>query len=255
MATDYVNTDAPTVQDLQDSIDIISGKMDELQKKPLPKSPPVQLRDIPQGPGSTMDSDTVDGIQTSTAANPTPNTLVPLDENGKLPTSVLTNVPGWQVVQKQDISAASTVSFTGLLPDIQYRLVFIVRRITDTIILRLTVNGSSAGAYFYELRDYNSNNAANTANNNGTSTFAPLNITGLGNTDNANFDIAVYSMPAGNYIQGWIKGGHWGGAATAHYTVDGAFGFSSSNSLSAIAITASAGTFTGEFVLLKLVGS
>ena len=50
---------------------------------------PVPLKNIPQGAGSRLDSDTIDGLQTSTAIRPSPNTIVPVDNDGQYPISTL----------------------------------------------------------------------------------------------------------------------------------------------------------------------
>jgi hypothetical protein len=55
---------------------------------------PITLMQIPQGPSSRLDADTLDGFQTSPANNPSPNTLVALDQNKKFPTSVMPGVSG-----------------------------------------------------------------------------------------------------------------------------------------------------------------
>lgn len=47
---------------------------------------------IPQGPGSNLNSDQVDGINATT--KPNPNCLLPLDSNGKFPVSVITTSGG-----------------------------------------------------------------------------------------------------------------------------------------------------------------
>lgn len=47
----------------------------------------VNLRTVPQGPGSRFDSDTVDGIQAF--SQPSPNALVALDNSGQFTTGPL----------------------------------------------------------------------------------------------------------------------------------------------------------------------
>jgi hypothetical protein len=51
------------------------------------KSNKVDVSDIEQGTGSNLNSDTVDGIQAN--SKPSPNCLVPLNDNGHYPTSTL----------------------------------------------------------------------------------------------------------------------------------------------------------------------
>lgn len=56
-----------------------------------PEMPKVELKvsDVPQGPGSNLDSDTVDGIQAVTATAAGPNKLVATGGNGILPQAIL----------------------------------------------------------------------------------------------------------------------------------------------------------------------
>lgn len=52
------------------------------------------LSDVPQGPSSRLDADTLDGLQTSRAHAPAPNTLVAVDKNAKIPLSTGPGVSG-----------------------------------------------------------------------------------------------------------------------------------------------------------------
>ena len=54
----------------------------------------VSLDEVPQGAGSRLDSDTVDGLQTSRYKAPAPNTLVPLGPDGKFPASTMSSAAG-----------------------------------------------------------------------------------------------------------------------------------------------------------------
>lgn len=54
----------------------------------------VRLVDIPQGASSGMDSDTVDGIQTSSYSAPSPNTLVPVGPDTTFPLVVFPGASG-----------------------------------------------------------------------------------------------------------------------------------------------------------------
>ena len=54
----------------------------------------IELKTIPQGTGSFLDSDTVDNLQTSSYSGPTPNTLVPLGPEAKFPLSVFPGASG-----------------------------------------------------------------------------------------------------------------------------------------------------------------
>lgn len=64
----------------------------------LPKEGYKKLSDIPQGPGSKLDSDTLDGFQLSPATAPAPNTVVPLDGDGKVVVATIPSnirIGGW----------------------------------------------------------------------------------------------------------------------------------------------------------------
>lgn len=54
-----------------------------------PKEEAVKLRLIPQGPGSQLDSDKVDGFEAVTADKAGPNVLVATDSTGKLPSAIV----------------------------------------------------------------------------------------------------------------------------------------------------------------------
>lgn len=54
----------------------------------------ISLKDIPQGASSRLDSDTVDGLQTSRFKNPAPNTLTPLGPDGKVSIATIPGVSG-----------------------------------------------------------------------------------------------------------------------------------------------------------------
>lgn len=49
----------------------------------------IDLARIPQGSGSRLDSDTIDGLQAVTASKAAPNVLVATGSDGKLPSSVI----------------------------------------------------------------------------------------------------------------------------------------------------------------------
>lgn len=62
------------------------------QEEPVVEEEAVtELSSIPQGPGSSLDSDTVDGFQAVTADKAGPNKLVATDNDGKLPASVMSS--------------------------------------------------------------------------------------------------------------------------------------------------------------------
>lgn len=54
----------------------------------------IDLIDIPQGVSSGMDSDTVDGLQTSSYSAPSPNTLVPVGPDVTFPLTVFPGASG-----------------------------------------------------------------------------------------------------------------------------------------------------------------
>lgn len=66
-------------------------KTEDLLKRieELEKGNTIPLNNIPQGPSSKLDSDTVDGYQVSPYSSISPNTLVPVGTDGKLPASVI----------------------------------------------------------------------------------------------------------------------------------------------------------------------
>ena len=65
------------IEDLQKELGGLTGKK-------------LSISDIPQGPSSRLDSDTVDGFQVSHANSPSPNSIVPVDNNGKMPVGTQT---------------------------------------------------------------------------------------------------------------------------------------------------------------------
>lgn len=62
---------------------------EEYFKKEKEEPKKVALFDIPQGPGSRLDSDTVDGIQAVTFDKAGPNKLVATGSSGFLPASII----------------------------------------------------------------------------------------------------------------------------------------------------------------------
>ena len=75
---------------------------------------------LPQGRGSRLDSDTVDGYQVSPASNPSPNTIITLDDDGKLPSSVIPASTNTAVDTQTDVtgsrSSATVYQNTGTIP-------------------------------------------------------------------------------------------------------------------------------------------
>ena len=72
--------------DFQKQIDTVKKDISKIRTK---YEKPIALRDIPQGPSSRLDSDTVDGLHAFTSAQPAPNALVGLDNTGKFPVSTI----------------------------------------------------------------------------------------------------------------------------------------------------------------------
>lgn len=102
----------------------------------LSQSNPVPLVAIPQGPGSRLDSDTVDGVQVSSHTNPAPGTLVPTGTDGKLPVSIIPSAP---VAKAWVVFDASTG--TPVIADS-----FNVTSITDNGVGDFTINFTTAFA-------------------------------------------------------------------------------------------------------------
>lgn len=76
-----------TIQDLQNQVDSLNQSVNKQISTPVPTDQKsVPLISLPQGPGSLLNADMVDGIQAS--FKPMPHHLVPLDANGLLPPSV-----------------------------------------------------------------------------------------------------------------------------------------------------------------------
>lgn len=81
------------------SIDANEQEINEVptQIKPYPEyraTDSVRLKEIPQGSGSKLDSDTVDGLNASTYQAPRPNTLVPVGPQNTLPLSIFPGASG-----------------------------------------------------------------------------------------------------------------------------------------------------------------
>lgn len=72
--------------EVQKELDTIRKDLGELRNT---VGKPVALKDIPQGIGSRLDSDHVDGLNAFSAAHPSPNALVALDKNGQFPSSTI----------------------------------------------------------------------------------------------------------------------------------------------------------------------
>ena len=83
------------------------------QESAVPEESSVPLAKIPQGPGSKLDSDTVDGIQAVTASAAGPNKLVATDEEGLLPTSVIPTLSGAPIISNR----AGTLFYTIYVED------------------------------------------------------------------------------------------------------------------------------------------
>lgn len=122
----------------------------------------VQLDTIPQGRSSRMDSDTLDGFQTSPANNPSPGTIVPLGMSGQFNPSVIPPITGtYSLVQSQPVTAVSAVNFTtpALMPGVIYRLDYIVRQNTSNAKYSIRFNGDSGANYSWSTNGYDATNA------------------------------------------------------------------------------------------------
>lgn len=83
------------------------------------KEDELLVSDIPQGPSSKLDSDTVDGIQAVTADKTAPNKLVATDNNGRLPSSTLAAGTVVQVVSTQTgalVSGSTAIPYDDSIP-------------------------------------------------------------------------------------------------------------------------------------------
>lgn len=92
----YSQSDNQPIHTVKDGQDPFYVKQQDSLKQALNQQK-VKLARIAQGPGSTLNSDQVDGFNVSPSSSPTPNTLVPLDNTGKLPSSVLSSIARSQI--------------------------------------------------------------------------------------------------------------------------------------------------------------
>src|SRR4029077_10927797 len=95
-------------KDLQRQLDSVNQTVQDLSSRlgKLEDNDNIPLAKIPQGPGSGLNSDTIDGINASYKAMP--NTLIPLGPNGKFPTSVIP--AGSSVTMGGDVTGSSNAS-------------------------------------------------------------------------------------------------------------------------------------------------
>lgn len=83
---------------VQETLQSLQNQIDNLPKTPSPATPAgpisssVQLPNVPQGQGSNLNADMVDGINANT--KPMPNCLVPLDSNGTFPPAAIPGSSG-----------------------------------------------------------------------------------------------------------------------------------------------------------------
>lgn len=86
---------SPLGNSIDNPIDVDQDEMPLYEKASEPViNPPSTISPIPQGQGSGLNADQLDGYNASTYANPAPNTLVPTGPSGLLPTSIVPSVSG-----------------------------------------------------------------------------------------------------------------------------------------------------------------
>lgn len=112
---------------------------------PEPEPDKVELKtsDIPQGSGSNLDSDTVDGFQ---AARSGPNKLLVTSSSGLLPSAAIPQT-GWQVLSSTGMVSATSATVSGLLPGNAYRVTVRARQNTSAGRIYVRFNGDSGANY------------------------------------------------------------------------------------------------------------
>lgn len=212
----------------------------------------VQLDTIPQGRSSKMDSDTLDGFQTSPAANPSPGTIVPLDTTGQFHPSVIPGVPGaWATQESQTATASSTNSFNGLTAGTIYRLSFVLRQNTANGRYQIRFNSDSGNNYSFAVSGLDATNVGVNDGNNGVSSAILLSQNILAgksikgeiefSTDPSDGTIALGTtnltyIDSAGFMVGETGGIYYDGATT----------------ITSMTFLVSAGTFTGTFNLQRI---
>lgn len=210
----------------------------------MPELPNKDLLDLAQGAGTTLNSDSVDGINAVTATAAGPNKLVATDATGKLPTAI---VPAMGT--STSVTAATSLTVSGLSAGVQYRLAFRFRQNTAAASYKLIFNADTGANY-----DWASHYDTSLADG------APARAAG-----DTSIDLIVgSSVQLANPIMGVLYfvtdpsdgtivllNGNVTFVNTAPSTIYAVIGakYDGAASLSSLKITASAGTMTGTAVL------
>ena len=213
---------------------------------------PVALADIPQGAGSRLDSDTVDGLQAVRAAQAGPNKLVATDANGDLPASV---IPASAVPITVTTAAVttSTLSFTGLTATSTYRLTGTYRQITSNGIALIRFNSDSGAGLYKWAVNYHSDAAA--GGNEGSTGDTEIQMTGTSSVGAGLAATLMFTFGAdpGDTTRVLVRGTIGYRTATPEtYTAEFGGYYDGASALTSVQVLPSAGTITGNFILEKL---
>lgn len=238
------------------STDVNENEVEETptQIKPYPEkelTPSIRLKDIPQGSGSKLDSDTIDGLNASTFQNPSPNTLVPLGPNGQLPASVVpTQQTDFTSLETQSPVTSSSVTFTTVLqPDTRYKLIFNLLQNTATGDLHVNFNGDTGVNYQFAAIGLVSTGATAT-DNSGGSGFIRL-VDNLPSGDYAFGDFNFSTVPADNtFVEGTYSLNYKSGGNIVSF--HGGAQYNGGAVLSSVTLSTNAGTFTGTLKLYEI---
>lgn len=215
----------------------------------------LDLASVPQGPSSRLNSDTLDGYQTSKPTNPSPNTIIPLGPNKQFPPSVIpTPSTGVVFLETQSPVASSTFTFTTVLqPDTRYQVVYIVLQNTANGNLQVRFNADAGANYKWTVEGINTNGGAAVSGFSNGDTKIELDATsqiGAGQYAIGDFDFST--VPGDNtFVYGT---GRIGFSDANPFLVgqDGGFHYNGGAALSSITVFPSAGTITGTFKLYKI---
>lgn len=227
------------------------------QIKPYPEKGPtesIRLKDIPQGSGSKLDSDTIDGLNASTFQNPRPNTLVPLGPDGTLPEAVIpTPTNGLMFLETQSPVASSTFTFAEVLtPGTHYKIIFSMAQNTSNGITYLRFNADSGTNYKWSANAFNTNGASVSASNNGDTEIQISGGTAVGAGDYAVGEIDFNTVPGDNTVVYGTYSNSLSDANPFLVSVAGALKYDGGSDLSSVTILPSAGTITGTFKLYEI---
>lgn len=212
---------------------------------------PLALTDIPQGRASKLDSDTVDGFQVSPAISVSPNTLVPVGTDGKLPSSVIPANSGWTLVSSQSVTAVSSVTFSGLAADTTYMITWTLVQNTSVGQGTFRFNSDSGANYkFCMLGTRSDSGAVSSSVNGGASSinYSAIASTAIGEPESVT--IIFRTKPGdGTVVSGHTSYSHFG---SVYDSGCGGFRYDGASTLSSWTLTPSAGTYTGFIALLKI---